>query len=167
MQKEIDKQVYLLKKVTKERDDTRSELNESQQSVRGLFNEQKRLESQMDRMKDEVSRSTKAVDKMRDETIRLRSKVNELHHEKSDLKKQHDSHIADEEAEAAERVTVLADLRSLLERRNQQLNDWMKRWRRMTSIGPIHPYLVCVTCWPNWPISGRRLNRRVDPFLRY
>ncbi len=115
MQKEIDKQVYLLKKVTKERDDTRSELNESQQSARSLFNEQKCLESQMDRMKDEVARSTKAVDKMRDETIRLRSKVNKLHHEKS--------HIADEEAEAVERVTVLADLRSLLERRNQQLND--------------------------------------------
>jgi hypothetical protein len=34
MQKEIDKQVYLLKKVTKERDDARSELNESQQSAR-------------------------------------------------------------------------------------------------------------------------------------
>ena len=33
MEKEIDKQVYLLKKVTKERDDARSEANESQQSV--------------------------------------------------------------------------------------------------------------------------------------
>jgi hypothetical protein len=79
-------------------------------------------------MKDEVSRSNKAVDKMRDETIRLRSKVNELQHEKSDLKKQHGSHIADEEAAAIERDTVLADLRSLLERRNQQLND-MERSR--------------------------------------
>ena len=55
MQKDIDKQVYQLKKVTKERDDARSESNESQQSARSLFNEQKRLESQMDRMKDEVS----------------------------------------------------------------------------------------------------------------
>jgi hypothetical protein len=44
MQKEIDKQAYLLKKVTKERDGARSELNESQQSARNLFNEQKRLE---------------------------------------------------------------------------------------------------------------------------
>ena len=67
MQKEIDKQVYLLKKVTKERDDARSEANESQQSTSSWFNEQKRLESQMDRMKDEVSRSIKAMDKMRDE----------------------------------------------------------------------------------------------------
>ena len=57
---------------------------------------------------------------MRDETIRLRSKVNKLHHEKS--------HIADEEAEAAERVTVLADLRSLLERHNQQLNEMERSW---------------------------------------
>ena len=77
----------------------------------------------VDRMKDEINRSNKAVDKMREETIRLRSKVNELQHEKSDLKKQHESHLADEEEEAAERVTVLMDLRSLLERRNQQLND--------------------------------------------
>jgi len=94
MQKEIDKQVYLLKRVKKERDDARSETNESQQSARSLFNEQKRFETQMDRMKEEVSSSNKAVDKMRDKTIRLRSKVNELQHEKSDLKKQHESHIA-------------------------------------------------------------------------
>ena len=32
MQKEIDKQVHLLKKVTRERDEARSEANESQQS---------------------------------------------------------------------------------------------------------------------------------------
>ena len=51
---------------------------ESQQSAKNLFNEQKRLESQNDRMKDEVSRSNKAVDKMRDETVRLRSRVNEV-----------------------------------------------------------------------------------------
>jgi len=87
-----------------------------------LFNEQKHLEKSEDRMKDEISRFNKAVDKMRDEVVRLRSKVNELQHEKSNLKKQHESHLADEEA-AAERVTVLMDLRSLLERRNQQLND--------------------------------------------
>ncbi len=74
-------------------------------------------------MKDEISRSNKAVDKMRDEVVRLRSKVNELQHEKNDMKKQHESHLADEVEAAAERVTVLMDLRSLLERRNQQLND--------------------------------------------
>ena len=111
MQKEIDKQVYLLKKVTKERNDARSEANESQQSARSLFSQQQRIEKSEDRMKDEVSRSNKAVDKMREDVIRLRSKVNELQHEKSDLKKQHESHIADNEAEAAERVMVLADLR--------------------------------------------------------
>ena len=108
MQKDIDKQVSLLKKVTRERDEARSEANESQQSARILFNEQKRLVSQMDRMKDEVSRSNKAVDKMREETIRLRSKVNELRDEKSDLQKQHESHIADEESAARERETVSA-----------------------------------------------------------
>jgi hypothetical protein len=49
MQKAIDKQAHLLKKVTKERDDASSELNESQQSARSLFNEQKRLEKSEDR----------------------------------------------------------------------------------------------------------------------
>jgi len=123
MQKEIDKHVDLLKKVTKERYDARSELHESQQSSRHLFNEQKHLEKSEDRLKDEVNRSNKAVDKMREETIRLRSKVNELQHEKSDLKKQHESHLAEEQEAAAERVIHLLDLQSLLDRRNQQLND--------------------------------------------
>jgi chromosome segregation ATPase len=108
-------------------DDARTESNESQQSAMSIFNEQKRLETQMDCMKDEVSRSNKAVDKMRDEVVRLRGKVNELQHEKSDLKKQHESHIADEESAVRERDTVMADLRSLLDRRNQQLND-MERY---------------------------------------
>ncbi len=56
----------------------RTESNESQQSAMNIFNEQKRFESQMDHMKDEVSRSNKAVDKIRDEVVRLRSKINEL-----------------------------------------------------------------------------------------
>ena len=57
MQKDIDKQVYLLKRVTKERNDARNEVNESQQTAMNMFNEQKRHESQIDRMKDEVSPS--------------------------------------------------------------------------------------------------------------
>ncbi len=48
MQKEIDKQAHLLRKITKERDDARSEIVESQQSARNLFNEQKRLEKSED-----------------------------------------------------------------------------------------------------------------------
>jgi hypothetical protein len=120
MQKEIDKLANLLRKVTKERDDARSEIVESQQSARNLFNEQKRLEKSEDRLRDEVSRSNKALDKMREEAVRLRSKVNELQHEKNDLKKQHESHLAEEEDAAAERVTALLDLRSLLDRRNQK-----------------------------------------------
>ena len=90
--------------ITKERDDARNEVKESQQSAMNMFNEQTRHESQIDRMKDEVSRANKAMDKMRDEMVRLRSKVNDLRDEKSDLKKEHEH------------------LRSLLDRRNQQLN---------------------------------------------
>ena len=85
---------------SKERDDARNEIVESQQSARNLFNEQKRLEKSEDRLRDEVSRSNKAMDKMREEAVRLRSKVNELQHEKSDLKKQHESHLAEEEEQA-------------------------------------------------------------------
>ena len=47
MQKDIDKQVHLLKKATKERDDKRNEVKESQQSAMNMFNEQKRHESQI------------------------------------------------------------------------------------------------------------------------
>ena len=68
-----------------------------------MFNEHKRHESQIDCMKDEVSRSNKAVDKMRDEVVRIRSKVNDLRDEKSDLQKQHESNIADEESAARAR----------------------------------------------------------------
>jgi len=106
-----------------------------------LFNEQKRLEKSEDRMKDEISRSNKAVDKMRDEVVRLRSKVNELQHEMFDLKKQHDSHLADEEEEAAERVAVLAHLRPLLERRNQQLNDMRDLGTLLKRIKPAFSYI--------------------------
>ena len=73
MQKDIDKQVYLLKKVTKECDDARSEANESQQSARNLFIEQKRLEKSEDRMKDEVSRSNNAVDNRKQSVFVARS----------------------------------------------------------------------------------------------
>ena len=73
-------------------------------------------------MKDVINRSNKAVDKMRDETVRLRSRVNELRDEKADLQKQHKSHIADEESAARGRETVITDLRSVLDLRNQQLN---------------------------------------------
>jgi len=55
------------RRISKEREDARTESTESQQSTRSMFNEEKRLESQMDRMKDEVSRSNKAVDKMREQ----------------------------------------------------------------------------------------------------
>jgi len=133
MQKEINKQAHLLRKVTKERDSARSELNDSQQSARSLFNERKRLEKSEDRLKDEVSRANKAVDKMREEAIRLRSKVNELQHEKSDLKKQYESHLADEEEAAAERVTVLLDLRSLLEAARLQITLYQRSATNGTS----------------------------------
>jgi len=102
-------------------------------------------------MKDEVSRANKAVDMMREETIRLRSKVNELQHEKSDLKKQYESHLADKEEAAAERVTVLLDLRSLLEAARLQITLYQRSATNGTSCstetGSIrrgHSGLLCL-----------------------
>jgi phage shock protein A len=56
-----------------------------------MFNEQKRHESHIDRMKDDVHRANIAVDKMRDEAVRLQSKINDLREERSNQKKQQES----------------------------------------------------------------------------
>jgi uridine kinase len=73
MQREIDQQVALLKKVTKERDDVHDEANDAQRGAVTMFNEQKRHETHMDRMKDDVHRANIAVDKMRDDKTYERS----------------------------------------------------------------------------------------------
>jgi uridine kinase len=64
MQREIDQQVALLKKVTA---DVHDEANDAQRGAITMFNEQKRHETHMDRMKDDVHRANMAVDKMRDD----------------------------------------------------------------------------------------------------
>jgi chromosome segregation ATPase len=60
---------------------------------------------------------------MRDESVRLCSKINDLREERFNLKKQQESRIAEDEAIAAERDSAMADLRSLLDRRNQELES--------------------------------------------
>jgi len=59
---------------------------------------------------------------MRDEVVRLRCKINDLRDERYTTKKQYESRIADEESTARECDTVIADLRSLLDRRKQELD---------------------------------------------
>jgi hypothetical protein len=71
-----------------------------------LFNEQKRCESQIQRLSSEVHRANQAMDKMRTEAVSLRSKNNDLRDERS---KQHWKNIA--------------NLRSMLEHRNQELDS--------------------------------------------
>jgi chromosome segregation ATPase len=102
MQREIDQQVALLKKATKERNDAHDEANDAQRGAITMFNEQKHHETHKDRMKDDVHRANIAVDKMRDEAVRLRSKINDLREERSTIKKQQESRIAEEEAIAEE-----------------------------------------------------------------
>jgi predicted nucleic acid-binding Zn-ribbon protein len=88
-----------------------------------MFNEQKRHESHIDRMQDDVHRAKIAADKMRDEAVRLRSKIQDLRDERSNMKKQHESRVADDEAILQDRDSVIADLRSLLDRRNHELES--------------------------------------------
>ena len=52
---------------------------------------------------------------LRSDVSSRNSLINELGDEKSDLKKQHESHIAEEESAARERETVIADLWSVLD----------------------------------------------------
>jgi chromosome segregation ATPase len=67
MQKEVDKQVELLKKAKKESDDAREEANDAQRGAITMFNEQKRYDSHIERLQSDVHRMNNAVDKMRDE----------------------------------------------------------------------------------------------------
>ena len=68
--------LMMMKKVTRERDEARSEANESQQSANNLFNEQKRLESQNDRMRDDVACTSQAANKR---VVAKECELTELH----------------------------------------------------------------------------------------
>jgi uncharacterized coiled-coil DUF342 family protein len=59
-----------IKKAIKERDDAKDEADDAQRSAITMFNEQKRHETHMGRMKDDIYRANIAVDKMRDESVR-------------------------------------------------------------------------------------------------
>jgi chromosome segregation ATPase len=87
----VARQVAILQKANKELNDAREEADDAQRGAMTMFNEQKRHESHIDR-------SNIAVDKMRDESVRLRSKINDLREERSNLKKQQESRIAEDEA---------------------------------------------------------------------
>jgi uncharacterized protein involved in exopolysaccharide biosynthesis len=60
---------------------------------------------------------------MRDASVRLRSKINDMRDERSNLKRQHEARIADDEAILQDRDSVIADLRSMLDRRNHVLDS--------------------------------------------
>ena len=64
----------------------RDEAAEAQREKMTLFNEQKRCESQIQRLSSEVHLANQAMDKMRTEAVSLRSKNNDLRDERS---KQH------------------------------------------------------------------------------
>ena len=61
---------------------------ESQREKITLFNEQKRSESQVQRLSSEVQRANQAMDKMRAEAVSMRSKLADLRDERSSLQRQ-------------------------------------------------------------------------------
>jgi predicted RNase H-like nuclease (RuvC/YqgF family) len=115
MQKKIDHQAELLEKARKEADD-------AQRGAIAKFNEQKRYKSHIQRLQSDTHRFSNAVDKMRTEAVSLRSKINDLRDERSNLERQLEFEIADSRAAIAERDSTIADLHSLLERCNQDLD---------------------------------------------
>jgi len=125
MQKEIDKQVELLRRSMKECDDLRDETKDVQRGAITLFDEQKRYKSHIQRLQSDFHRANTAMDKMRDEAVRFRSKNDDLRDERSRTKQQQEDDDAGQ--------TVLADRDSLLEIRNQEL-DVLERSVATTSF---------------------------------
>jgi phage shock protein A len=73
----------------------REKTDDAQWGATSMFNEQKRYESNIQRLQSEVYRANSAVDKIRDGVVRLRSKNNDLHDERSSLKRQQESENAE------------------------------------------------------------------------
>jgi chromosome segregation ATPase len=103
-QAERHRQAMLLDKANKDLTDARGEADDAQRGAITMFNEQKRYKSHIQRLQSDVHRANSAVEKMR-----MKNQV--VRDEKANLQRQFDN--AD--------YTIL-DLRSLLERRNQELN---------------------------------------------
>ena len=87
-----------------------------------MFNEQKRYESDTQRLQSDVHRTNSAVEKMRTEAVGLRCKNQDLRDERANLQRQLDNAEADNHRAMEERDSTILDLRSLLERRNQELD---------------------------------------------
>ena len=74
------------------------------------------------RLQSDVHRANSAVEKMRTEIVGLRMKNQELRDERTNRQRLFDGAKADNQAALEERDSIIADLRSLLDRRNQELD---------------------------------------------
>ena len=74
------------------------------------------------RFQSDVHRANSAVEKMRTEIVGLRMKNQELRDERTNRQRLFDGAEADNQASLEERDSIIADLRSLLDRRNQELD---------------------------------------------
>ena len=114
MQKEIDKEVELLRRSMKKCDAQRGAIT--------MFDEKKRYESHIQRLQSDVHRANTAMDKMRDEAVHLWSKNNDLRDERSRMKQQQEDDDTAGQMVLADRDSTIENLQSLLEIRNQELD---------------------------------------------
>ncbi len=78
--------------------------------------------SAIQRLQSDVHRANIAVEKMRTEAVGLRMKNQELRDERTNRQRLFDGAEAENQAALEERDLTIADLRSLLDRRNQELD---------------------------------------------
>jgi len=108
----------LLNKANNDLNDARGEADNAQRDAITMFNEQKRYELNIQRLLSDAHRANSAVEMMRTEAVGLRMKNQELRNERTDRQRAE----ADNQATLEERESTIADLRSLLDHRNQELD---------------------------------------------
>ena len=136
LQYEKHRQAMLLDKANNDLNDTRGEADKAQRDAITMFNEQKRYELNIQRLLSDVHRANSAVEMMRTEAVGLRMKNQELRNERTDRQRAE----ADNQATLEERESTIADLRSLLDHRNQEL-DGLEQWLPLKLRGPDSNYI--------------------------
>ena len=86
-----------------------------------MFNEQKRYESHIHRLQSDVHRANSVAENMRTEAVGLRCKNQDLRDKRANLQRPFDNAEADNHRAVEERDSTILNLRSLLERCNQEL----------------------------------------------
>ena len=116
-------QAALLEQIRKELAVVRDMVDDAQRGAVTMFNEQKRYESYIERLTNDVHRANSAVDKMRTESVNLRLKIQDVRDERGRLQQRFDEAEVDNQRAIEERDSIIVDLRTVVERRNQELDS--------------------------------------------